>query len=89
MTALALTEGSTMVIVLALAAWIGGLITVVALWPFGWLIAFAGAPFGGSLLALAAAVLVVLRDTYPAKIRSRRSPATSEQMIVRTRSSGS
>jgi hypothetical protein len=53
-----------MVIVLALAAWAGGLITAFALSPFGWLIALAGAPFGGSLLALAVAVLVVLLDVY-------------------------
>ncbi len=56
-----------MVIVLALAAWVGGLITVIALSPFGWLVAFAGAPCGGSLLALAVAVLVGLREAYPAK----------------------
>jgi hypothetical protein len=56
-----------MVIVVALAGWVGGLITVIALWPFGWLIAFAGAPFGAGLLALAVAVLVVWRDAMPRK----------------------
>jgi hypothetical protein len=66
-----------MVIVLALAAWVGGLITAIALWPFGWLVALVGAPFGGSALALIVAVLVALRGSYAEKARSNQRLSTS------------
>jgi len=48
-------------IVLILAAFIGGGATVAILWPWGSLVALAGAPFGGSLAALAASCLLAWR----------------------------
>lgn len=74
-----------MVIVLMLAAWIGGLITAIALWPFGWLIALAGAPFGGSALVLIVAVLVALRDAYAEKARPNQHLSTSTLPLIRQR----
>jgi len=46
---------------MALLAGVGALVTFVGLWPFvGWLMAIAVAPFGGSLLAVAAIALAAL-----------------------------
>jgi hypothetical protein len=42
------------------AALIGGLITLVVLWPYGVLVAFTVAPFGGSFFALVAGLLLAL-----------------------------
>jgi membrane protein implicated in regulation of membrane protease activity len=51
-----------LMILLMVAAWIGGAVTVAALWPFGALTALLSAPFGGSLLALVAGLsLAILR----------------------------
>ncbi len=63
-----------MVIVLMAAALVGGFATLIALWPLGPIIALASAPFGGSLLALVAALLVALRRPNPAKSLSERDP---------------
>jgi hypothetical protein len=49
-----------MVILVMVSAIIGGAISIVLLWPYGMALAIIGAPFGGSLLALAVAGLVVL-----------------------------
>jgi hypothetical protein len=43
------------------AALIGGLISCALLWPYGAAIALLSMPFAGSLLAVAAAVLVYMR----------------------------
>lgn len=72
-----------MVIVLALAAFVGGLITAIALWPFGWLSALIGAPFGGSALALIVAVFVALRDSYAKKSRPNQRLTKSGLSLVR------
>ncbi len=48
-------------IALLFASILGGTVTLAALWPYGALLAFLCAPFGGSLLALLAAVLVAYR----------------------------
>ncbi len=49
-------------ILLMVAAWIGGAVTVAVLWPFGALTALLSAPFGGSFLALVAGLsLAILR----------------------------
>ncbi len=44
----------SLMILLMVAAWIGGAVTVAVLWPFGALTALLSAPFGGSFLALVA-----------------------------------
>ena len=45
-----------MIVLLPLAALIGGAITFVLLWPYGPGVAVVGLPFGGSLFALLIAV---------------------------------
>jgi hypothetical protein len=50
-----------MVIVYAFAALIGGFISCALLWPYGAAIALLSMPFGGSLLALFAAIMVYMR----------------------------
>jgi hypothetical protein len=49
------------VIVYAVVAWLGGLVSCVLLWPYGVAIALLSMPFGGSLFALIAAILVYMR----------------------------
>ena len=56
-----------MIVVLLLAALIGGVITFVLLWPYGLVVAVVGLPFGGSLFALPIAVGCAL----PAHWRAR------------------
>jgi hypothetical protein len=52
----------SLVILLVVAAWIGGSVTFAALWPYGALTALLSAPFGGSFLALIAGLwLAILR----------------------------
>jgi hypothetical protein len=48
-------------ILISTGAIFGGLGTLLALHPLGWPLAIAGAPFGGSLAALALSVAVALR----------------------------
>ncbi len=45
----------------------GGALTFAFLWPYGLLLAIAGAPFGASLLTLCAALFIALRrlKAYP------------------------
>jgi hypothetical protein len=60
-----------MVILVMMSAIIGRVITIVLLWPYGMAWALIGAPFGGSLLALAVILLVV--TLHSAKRRHARS----------------
>ena len=53
---------------LALAAITGGAATVALLWTFGSLVALAAAPFGGSLAAVGAAILLAHRRSAPADV---------------------
>jgi hypothetical protein len=55
-------NGASMIVLLA-AALIGGLVTFVALLPYGVLIALLGAPFGGSFLTLIAGLLLAFVRT--------------------------
>ena len=50
-----------MVIVYAVVAWLGGLVSCVLLWPYGAAIALLSMPFGGSLFVLVTAILVYMR----------------------------
>jgi hypothetical protein len=50
-----------MVIVYAVVAWLGGLVSCVLLWPYGAAIALLSMPFGGSLFVLITAILVYMR----------------------------
>jgi len=54
-------KAQNMVIVYSVVALVGGLISCVLLWPYGAAIALLSIPFAGSLLALAAAVLIYMR----------------------------
>ncbi len=49
---------STMLLLLVAAAFVGELITLAVLWPYGALVAFIGASFGASALTLIVALLV-------------------------------
>lgn len=49
---------SIMLLLLVAAAFVGELITLVVLWPYGALVAFIGASFGASALTLVVALLV-------------------------------
>lgn len=52
-----------MILMYAFAAWLGGVLTAATLWePAGPLLALALAPFGGSALALGAALWIFLRQ---------------------------
>ncbi len=51
-----------MVILVISSAFIGGAITIALLWPYGIDLALFAAPFGGSLLTLAVALLVLAWD---------------------------
>ncbi|MPR12254.1 hypothetical protein [Microvirga tunisiensis] len=55
-----------MVIVYAFAALIGGFISCALLWPYGAAIALLSMPFGGSLFALLAAIVVHMRASTKA-----------------------
>jgi len=67
-------------IVLILAAIIGGGATLAMLWPWGAVAALAGAPFGGSLAALVASCLLAWRarasnsDEEPEGVSSPHAP---------------
>jgi uncharacterized membrane protein len=52
-----------MPIVLMMAALAGGVMTCILLWPYGAIMALVGMPFGGSLVALFAAVLLYMRTS--------------------------
>jgi hypothetical protein len=61
-----------MLVLVMIAALVGGLITTVVLWPFGALIALAGAPLGGSSLALVVVGFLAVRDSCALRSRLRR-----------------
>jgi hypothetical protein len=52
-----------MMVLLLVAALLGGFITFAVLWPYGVLVALVGAPFGGSFLCLMAGLLLALMRT--------------------------
>ena len=58
--------------ILMVAALMGGSVTLATLWPYGVLTALIGAPFGGSLLALLAGLLLAFLRTK-AEQRQERS----------------
>ena len=59
-----------MVIVFVLTALVGGLITSVALWPLGMLIALAAAPFGASFLVFVVSAALQASQAKPRSMRS-------------------
>ena len=79
-------DTGAMVVAIAVFALIGGLITVVLLWPHGALVALVGAPFGGSFTALVVAFLLAWRrDHYmaPDKPQSRARSYSRDRIIVK------
>ena len=66
-------------IVLLAAALIGGLVTFAALLPYGVLIAFLGAPFGGSFLTLIAGLLLAFVRTRAERKQEHSARAALER----------
>lgn len=65
-----------MILMYAFAAWLGGILTVAALWDSaGPALALALAPFGGSALALCAALWIYLQQA-PRRAPGRRAEAS-------------
>jgi hypothetical protein len=60
-------------VLLMLAAIVGGTGAFAALLPFGWLVAFVGFPFGGSLAACLAAVYLTLPSPERMPVRGSRA----------------
>ncbi|TXM99147.1 hypothetical protein FV242_26455 [Methylobacterium sp. WL64] len=66
----------TSLIVLIVAAYIGGAVALHVCWQHSFLLALLAAPFGGSLAAISAALLLYLRDP-----NARNRPSGPEQRI--------
>jgi membrane protein implicated in regulation of membrane protease activity len=66
-------------IVLLSAAFIGALATCAALWTHGALIALAATPFGGSFLAVVAALLLALLKARREQKQERSAQAPEEE----------
>ena len=67
---------------LVFAAWLGGVLTVALLWPYGMLIALVAAPFGGSFLAVAALLYVALRGAERAKEPQVAETQATDKMVA-------
>jgi uncharacterized membrane protein len=65
-----------MPIVLMMAALAGGVMTCILLWPYGAVIALVGMPFGGSLSALFAAILLYMRTSAADEAHSDKDDRT-------------
>jgi hypothetical protein len=73
-------ETVSLMILLMVAAWIGGSVTFAVLWPYGALMALLSAPFGGSLAALFAGLWpAILRTTAERKRERRLASFPTEQ----------
>ncbi len=62
-----------LMILLMVAAWIGGAVTFAVLWPYGALTALLCAPFGGSFLALMAGLSLAILRTRAERMQERRA----------------
>ncbi len=76
-----------MVLVYSAIALVGGLISCVLLWPYGAAIALLSMPFAGSLLVVAAAVLVYMRASDEAETSNDRSVFFDRTQKLQTRQS--
>jgi hypothetical protein len=68
-------------LVLLFAALLGGLVTTVVLSPYGLFFAFAWAPIGGSALATAAGLMLLLLRTRAQKSQRPRSASPHHQIV--------
>jgi hypothetical protein len=73
-----------MVIVYMVTALVGGLVSCVLLWPYGVAIALLSIPFGGSLFALLAAILVYMRTSDEAVSRDDRTVSLDPPRTLQT-----
>jgi hypothetical protein len=69
-------------VLLILAAIVGGIAAFTALLPYGWLVAIIGFPFGGSLAASLAAIYLTLPS--PARVPVRSQRAFSDGRVLRS-----
>ena len=76
-----------MVLVYSVIALVGGLISCVLLWPYGAVIALLSIPFAGSLLVIAAAVLVYMRASDRAETSNERAVLFDQTQKLQTRES--
>ncbi len=74
----------SMVLVYAVTALIGALISCVLLWPHGAAIALLSMPFGGSLFALFAAMLVYMRAADETGSRDDRASYMDQPQKLQT-----
>jgi hypothetical protein len=74
----------SMVIVYALVALAGGLVSCVLLWSYGATIALLSMPFGGSLFVLIAAVLVYMRASGEADSSNERAVYKDQPQKLQT-----
>jgi Zn-dependent protease with chaperone function len=73
-----------MLIVYMVAALVGGLVSCVLLWPYGAAIALLSMPFGGSLFALLAAILVYLRTSDESALSADRAVYVDQPQKLQT-----
>ncbi|WP_404289307.1 hypothetical protein ACD578_24520 [Microvirga sp. RSM25] len=73
-----------MVITYLAAALIGAGFSCVLLWPYGAAIAFLSMPFGGSLLAVIAAVLVYMRASDETELSDEHADHTNQPQRLQT-----
>jgi hypothetical protein len=73
-----------MVIVYAVVALVGGLVSCVLLWPYGAAIALLSMPFGGSLFALIAAVLIYMRAPGETDTSNDRAVSMEQPQMLQT-----
>jgi membrane protein implicated in regulation of membrane protease activity len=70
-------------ILLLVAAIVGGLVTLVVLWHYGVITALIGATFGGSLSALLAGLVLALRRAMAERKRRSRSLSNSQSQSLK------
>ena len=80
-------KAQNMVIVYSVVALVGGLISCVLLWPYGAAIALLSIRFTGSLLVIAAAVLVHMRASDRAETSNERAVFFDQTQKLQTRES--
>jgi hypothetical protein len=73
-----------MLIVYMVAALVGGFVSCVLLWPYGAAIALLSMPFGGSLFALLAAILVYMRTSDEAASSADRAVYMDQPQKLQT-----
>ena len=73
-----------MAIIYVVSALLGGLVSCALLWPYGAAIALLSMPFGGSLIALLAVVLVYMRASHESRLSADHAAYPSQPQKVQT-----